>query len=156
MTIHFSKILVTTDLSEESTKAYAMANEVSSKYGATITLLSVVDTSIQFGYGGIFEMPMVYVPEALSEIVHRVKTEMDSHVQKYFPSGSIVSEVRESTGPVHHTITAFIEQEKFDLVIMATHGRSGIRRMMIGSVAEQVLRASVAPVLLVPARASVS
>lgn len=154
MTVQFRKILVTSDLSDESTKAYIMARGMADKFGSTVTLLSVVDTSIQFGYGGIFEMPMVYVPEALSEILQRVGSELEAHVAEHFAGTEVTSVVKESTGPVHHTIASFIDDGDFDLVIMATHGRSGLRRMMIGSVAEQVLRASSAPVLLVPVRES--
>jgi nucleotide-binding universal stress UspA family protein len=54
--------------------------------------------------------------------------------------------------PVHHIITDFINESGVDLVVMASHGRSGIRRTFMGSVAEQVLRASPKPVLVVPAK----
>jgi nucleotide-binding universal stress UspA family protein len=60
--------------------------------------------------------------------------------------------VRESAIPVHHIISDFIKQDNVDLTIMASHGRSGLARTFMGSVAEQVLRASPKPVLVVPAR----
>ena len=54
-------------------------------------------------------------------------------------------------GEAPDAILRFAEQRDFDLIIMATHGRSGIRRWSLGSVAEKVLRATDIPVFLVPA-----
>ncbi len=55
-------------------------------------------------------------------------------------------------GPVAQTIVDFAESEGVDLIVMSTHGRSGLDRWVFGSVAEKVLRAAPCPVFLIPAK----
>jgi nucleotide-binding universal stress UspA family protein len=109
-----------------------------------------VDTAVQFGYSGVFEMPVIYLPDAVEEIVKRVRGQLEEHILHNFPGLKVSPLVLEASGPIYHSLTALIDQERFDLVIMATHGRSGLRRALMGSVTEQVLRHSTSPVLVVP------
>ena len=124
------QILVTTDLSPDSAKALAQA------YGATITLLCCVDTSIQFGVGGAFDMPVMYVPEALTAVKERAVNDLKSHAAEHFSSISVMQRVEEAPHPVQNTIVDFIKNNPIDLVVIASHGRSGIARAFLGSVAE--------------------
>jgi nucleotide-binding universal stress UspA family protein len=55
-------------------------------------------------------------------------------------------------GPVARTIVDFAESEGVDLIVMSTHGRSGLDRWVFGSVAEKVIRAASCPVFLVPSK----
>jgi len=146
------KILVTTDLSDEALKAYPYVRSLAKAYSATFYVLTCIDTSIQLGVGGSMEMPVMYVPETIAAIKEKTITELKQHLQNHFPDECPEYIVRESAMPVHHIITDFIKESGVDLVVMASHGRSGIRRTFMGSVAEQVLRASPKPVLVVPAK----
>ena len=146
------KILVTTDLSDEALKAYPYARSLAKVYGAQIHVLTCIDTSIQLGIGGSMEMPAMYVPETIAAIKEKTINELREHVMTHFPDESPEYVVREAALPVHHIITDFIKESGVDLVVIASHGRSGIRRTFMGSVAEQVLRASNKPVLVVPVK----
>jgi nucleotide-binding universal stress UspA family protein len=147
------KILVTTDLSDEALKAYPFVRSLAKAYGAKIYVLTCIDTSIQLGIGGSMEMPVMYVPETIAAIKEKTIAELKDHLKTHFPDESPDYVVREGAMPVHHIITDFVRESGVDLVVIASHGRSGIRRTFMGSVAEQVLRASPKPVLVVPARA---
>jgi nucleotide-binding universal stress UspA family protein len=61
----------------------------------------------------------------------------------------VTIEIATREGPVPEAIVRAAEEEQIDVIAMATHGRSGLRRAVYGSVAEQVLRTSSKPVLLV-------
>jgi nucleotide-binding universal stress UspA family protein len=145
-------ILVTTDLSDEALKAYPYARSLAKAYGAKIFVLTCIDTSIQLGIGGSMEMPVMYVPETIAALKEKTINDLRQHLKTHFPDESPEYVVREAALPVHHIITDFIKESDVDLVVIASHGRSGIRRTFMGSVAEQVLRASHKPVLVVPAK----
>ncbi len=145
-------ILVTSDLSPEATKAYPFARSLARAYGAKIRLLTCIDISIQLGVGGTLETPIMYVPETIEALKEKTISELREHVKQHFPEEAPEFVVREGTTPVHHTITDVILETSPDLVVMASHGRSGLARTFLGSVAEQVLRSSTKPVLVVPAR----
>ncbi|MFO0416403.1 MAG: universal stress protein, partial [Pseudomonadota bacterium] len=63
----------------------------------------------------------------------------------------ITHEVCEAPTGVQHTITNYIANNQIDLIVMSSHGRSGIARALLGSVTEYVLRHCKKPVLVVPA-----
>lgn len=150
--MQIKKILITTDLSEESKKAYPVALSLAQCCGAEITLLSVIDTSIQFGYSGILDMPVVFVPNAVKEVRTKVLSDLEQHKADNFAGANVQVEVKEAAGPVHHAIAEYIRERPIDIVVMATHGRSGIERALIGSVSEHVVRKSSKPVMLVPCK----
>lgn len=150
----FKRIIVTTDLSDESIRAYPYARTLARSHNGKITVLTCIDTSIQLGVGGSMEMPVMYVPETLAAIKERAISELNTHIQTHFSEETANCVVREAAVPVHHMISEFIKETGFDLVIMSSHGRSGFRRALIGSVTEQVVRASTTPVLVVPVRSS--
>jgi nucleotide-binding universal stress UspA family protein len=151
-TPNIKDILVTSDLSPEAAKAYPYARSLARVYGARIRLLTCLDTSIQLGVGGSMELPVMYVPETIAALKEKTIADLREHVKTHFPEEAPEFVVREATTPVHHTITDVIKETSPDIVVMATHGRSGLARTIIGSVAEQVLRSSTKPVLVVPAR----
>jgi len=145
-------ILVTTDLSDEAIKAYPYARVMAKAFNAKLRVLTCIDTSIQLGIGGSIDVPVMYLPETIAALKEKTIQQLKEHIQTHFPEESPELIVRESAIPVHHIISDFIKQDNVDLTIMASHGRSGLARTFMGSVAEQVLRASPKPVLVVPAR----
>jgi len=150
--VNFTKILLTTDLSSEAAKAYPYALSLSQRYNARLTILSCIDTSIGYSPSGVgsLEAPSLYVAETIDELRQGVREDMRKHVAEYFRDISPHQEVREAPYEVQHSIVSFIQENPCDLVIMASHGRSGISRALVGSVAEHVLRHSKTPVLVVP------
>jgi nucleotide-binding universal stress UspA family protein len=67
-------------------------------------------------------------------------------------AGALRVESKLLTGPVANEITDFAEQGQFDLIVMGTHGRTGLRHLVLGSVAEKVVRTAPCAVLTVRVR----
>lgn len=135
-------ILVPYDFSEAAKEALKQARELGEKLGHRLVLLHVYTVPIVV-YPGIepIAMPSLLdeVTKAASVAIQRVAAE----------SGGVASLVR--AGDPAEEILAVIEETKPALVCLGTHGRKGIARWMLGSVAEKVVRASTVPVLTVHA-----
>jgi nucleotide-binding universal stress UspA family protein/4-amino-4-deoxy-L-arabinose transferase-like glycosyltransferase len=138
----YETILVPTDGSDPAAAAVDHAVDVASKYGATVHGLYVgrigdappglVDQEIASDPGGELGQ------EALDLVGERAEAAGVEYVERYVPQGSVAD-----------AILAYVEEEAVDLVVMGTHGRSGIDRLVVGSVAEQVVRESPVPVMTV-------
>jgi len=154
-TVQFKTILLTTDLSEDSVKAYNIARSLTERYGASLTLLSCIDTSMQYSSAGLgsLEVSPIYPSGQDTQAVKQIQNQLNEHIHEYFSGVALTAQVREGAVAVEHSIIAYANDQRYDLIIMASHGRSGIRRALLGSVAEYVLRHSKCPVLIVPTRA---
>ncbi len=139
-----SKILVPIDSSPFSDYAIDYAIFLSQKYGAEITLFHVIV---------LYEADVdeeVHVKQ-LEEIVKRKEQNtsglMDRHQQKFVDKNlKISSHIMRGISPPN-SILEYCEKHKFDLIIMGTHGRTGIKNWIYGSVAEKVVRLSKTAVL---------
>ena len=130
--VYLRKILVTTDLSEYSLAAMEYASSFGLLYSSTLYFLHVVD----------------------SKEGHHFRTEEEAHralnefIEKNISSDiKLVPVVR--FGHPADEIRKFAEREGVDLVVIATHGRTGLRHIVMGSVAEKTVRYSIIPVLSV-------
>jgi len=146
----YENILIPTDGSETAKSAVDHAIDHAQKYGARLHALYVVDIdAVNFGLGteqvdrikqGNFgEMTELKErAEAATGVVVDAAAEYDVDV---------VEEVR--VGTPHDVIAGYANNEGIDLVVMGSHGRSGVRRALLGSVTERVLRSTHVPVLVV-------
>ena len=148
----FDKIIVTTDLSEEATRAYAVTKELAQKHNSSITLLHVIDTSFLVAYPGIIDMPVVVSPGAIDDVRSKVEEQLKNDISKYFSDVAVTLEIGETVGSPHLAIAELVKKMGGNLLIMTTHGRSGIKRALLGSVTELVIRHSNFPILLVPSK----
>ncbi len=140
----FKKILVPTDYSELSTSAVECALVFSRMFGARIHLVHVLDT-----------IPVLAMQEVdltteavISETERNARS--DLHLFSVSRIGNVpglVEVVRK--GIAEDEIVRFAKEEDIDLIIMATHGRSGLSHVLMGSVAEKVIQQSPVPVLVV-------
>jgi len=143
----FKKILVTLDGSELAERALKPAFSLAEKFGAEIVLLRVPLTqhyvSMSSGSG-------VLLPE---ENVERDQQETEAYLRavktRWLGSAPKIRAEAISGEPAA-VILDVAETEAADLIVMSTHGRSGLSRLLYGSVAESVLRGARSPVLLVP------
>lgn len=140
-------ILLTTDLSEESIRAFAPTADLARKLGAKITLLHVVPDLLAVPYGAPLAPPPS-LPD-LSEQVDAAKKRLEELKGKIGKEVAVTVEVL-SGERIAKVVNDFAEKHGVTYIAMATHGRSGLRRMVMGSVAEAVLRQSVTPVILYP------
>jgi nucleotide-binding universal stress UspA family protein len=146
------RILITTDLSSDAVKAYPYAVAMTKQFGAELTLLSCIDTSVGYSPSGVgsLEAPSLYVAETIEDLRKTVANDLRKHIQDHFAELSPKLEIREAPYEVQHSILSFVQENPFDLIIMASHGRSGISRALLGSVTEYILRHCKTPVLVVP------
>jgi universal stress protein A len=148
-----SKILVATDFSEDSARALGYAEELARKFGAEIILLHVdqaltpVIMSPEPGTG--FDPAIFEASDRIAEERRLIaQRELDRTVNRLRESGlKARSVLRVGAAFVEIIVTA--QSEAVDLVVMGTHGRSGLVHMLIGSVAERVVRKCPCPVLTV-------
>jgi nucleotide-binding universal stress UspA family protein len=137
-------IVLTTDLSDESVRAFAPVRELAQKLGLDVTLLAVLeDLPFEPTAGGL----MAVYPDR-TQIRADWAKQMKALAAKIGPACK--QQVVVDAADVPHAICDYAKKEKADYIAMATHGRTGLRRLLLGSVAEQVVRQAHVPVVLYP------
>ena len=134
-----SKILCPTDFSTAGQTALEMATSLARDRGATLVIMHVEEPPMAYGggelYYGIEEPNREELKRMLSEVV---------------PADPAVPyEHRLMIGSPATAIVEMAERENADLIVMPTHGRTGLLRLLMGSVAEEVVRKAKCPVLTV-------
>lgn len=140
-------ILVPVDFSEGSTAALDYAMGLAGKLDAKIVLLNVVGVQV---LGAEYGMPIS--ASAIELIYEANQQELDKLVKANKDKASFARPLLE-TGDPRSVIEGTAKKLGADLIVMGTHGRRGLRRLLIGSVAESVVRSAPCPVLLVRAEA---
>lgn len=141
--LSFRTIVVPTDFSDHSLRALSYALGLAEKFGATVKILYVNEPGIQ-----VSDMAWVGVDERSLESEHarRARENLEHILAEQIPAGvSAETEVR--SGNAVEEIIAYAGETGADLIVMATHGRTGLSHMLMGSTAEQVIRKSPCPVL---------
>jgi nucleotide-binding universal stress UspA family protein len=141
----FTRILVPTDFSEPSREAWSTARRLASALGAEITLMHALMEGTLYSEGFVTTETVRGVLSAARDWAERTMREWAEDARR---EGARVQTVLR-TGPAHHQIVAAATQMKADLIVLGTHGRSGLDRMLLGSVAEKVLRLAPCAVLAV-------
>jgi nucleotide-binding universal stress UspA family protein len=139
----FKRILVPTDFSEYSVNATLVALDLAQRYDGTVTLVHV-SNPLALGMADGFAAS-AHAREELREESEQELETARTNAQKV---GSVSVEARLLTGEAATTICEFARRG-FDLIVMPTHGRSGVASVLIGSVAEQVMRLAPCPVLTI-------
>jgi nucleotide-binding universal stress UspA family protein len=143
--MEIKRILFATDFSEGSSHALPYAVDMAKQYGAKLYLVHVVyDVTKTAGW----YVPHASIDEIYDDIEKGAKAELDK---------SFIDEMRGLKdiervilkGIPYEEIAKFAEAQTIDLIILGTHGRKGIDRMLFGSTAEQVVRTAPCPVLSV-------
>ena len=148
-----NKILVGIDGSESSFNAASYANDLSKKFNSEIILLSIVPSKIHHGdSSGVFGMVSQsyfndYKKEAenwFKEIINQFGTEDNTELDK-----KIKTDVITTPFSIAASILNYAEERNVDLIIIGTRGNSGIKKMLLGSVATDVVTYSYCPVLVI-------
>ena len=136
------KVLVATDFSDGSDEALERAIEIAKPSRAAVELLHVLELVVEFPFGTTYgdEYGALYasVDRELGRRADRVRSEGLSCETKIV-EGSAAAEIAQRG-----------REMAADLIVVGTHGRTGLAHVMMGSVAEHVVRRSVSPVLTVP------
>lgn len=145
----FRNIVVPLDLSIQGARALPFAKEIARKTGSKLFLLNVLSTVHKsygaFKYAADFEKQLV-------ETLHK-------EAQDYFQSitGDLENEKLEFqtdiiSGSPADSIIRYAEEQKADLIAVSTHGASGVKRFIMGSVAQKVVQSSDIPLLVIRAK----
>lgn len=145
--VMFQRILVPTDGSGPMAEVLDAAAEVARRFGASIDVLCVVDTYADVYVSEIRvdfrEALLSWGRQNLEEAAKRLKgregVRFAVHLREDHPAEGILR---------------FARENRTDLIVMGTVGRRGIKRLLLGSVAEEVIRRAEAPVLAVRASAA--
>jgi nucleotide-binding universal stress UspA family protein len=133
------KILIPTDGTENSRQAIDRAIEIAKPVDASIHALSITsDFSFEERQDQLRSDPSDAAESAIVEAKEMVEgADLD-----------FTSSIREGT--THEQILGYADENDIEMIVMATHGRTGLQRVVLGSVAEKTIRNSTRPVLIVP------
>ncbi len=143
--IGIHSILVPIDFSVHSKNALRFAVTMAEQFRAKLHLVYVVEPTIypaDLGFG------QVVLPGVEDELRAKGAAELQGLIDKEI-GGRVDATSTVRTGNPHHEILSEAEERKVDLIIVATHGHSGVEHMLFGSTAERVVRHAHCPVLTV-------
>lgn len=148
----YKHILVTLDGSDLAERALQPAFLFAEKFGAEVTLLRVmaVDDAVAVSAGS---GPQNLKLSDMREARDRAESEEYLHaIQAQWQATGVPVSTQVAFGAPPELIVHMATQVNADLIVMSTHGRSGLNRFLYGSVAEAVLRGSQLPLLLIPVK----
>jgi universal stress protein A len=145
MEMRIQRILLPTDFSTHSAAATKYACELATRFGAELHLLHALEVHLSatptFGMG-------LDLPRYVRESRHAAEKALAGALDPQWAAGqAVVRAVVEGSPKVE--IVKYARQHDIDLIVLATHGRSGLAHVLIGSVAESVVRTAPCPVLTV-------
>ncbi|MBA4418164.1 MAG: universal stress protein [Syntrophus sp. (in: bacteria)] len=140
----FTKILYPVDFSEHTEGIVEYGVAIAKQFGAELHLLHVIPN---LNYFTPYESFLT--PENMVAIERNVESGVDKDLNSIIEKIDIPVKKVVKTGVIFMEIIDYIKTEKIDLVVMGTHGRSGIEHILIGSVAEKIVRKAPCPVLTI-------
>lgn len=139
-----NKILVPTDFSDLSLAALEYATSFAKIYDAKIYMIHVVENPTALAFHSVDISSETVLRDAEEEAENQLRDFISNKLPTVKGIMPIVRRGNASREIVHHAM-----EENFDVIIMATHGRTGFAHMLMGSIAESVVRYSSVPVLTV-------
>ena len=147
----FNRILYPVDLSEPSAKIVPYVQSVAQKFGSQIHILFAARI---FDHFASMYVPLPSISKFEKELIEGSEKRLYEFVDEHF-SEFPQTKTAVVAGDASEEIINYIQEHKIDLVIMATHGRKGMDKIIFGSVAERVVKTSPVPVMVVnPFRAA--
>jgi len=145
--MQIKRILFPTDFSETTVHTAAFAADLAEKYGAKIYILHIIyDITRDSGiYGSRMNLDSLYL-----EVRKGADEEMD-RIASTFPDNLEVQRVIRIGSP-YSDILSFADEEAIDLIVIGSHGKKGLDRVLFGSTAQKVIRRAKCPVLTVRER----
>lgn len=138
----FQRILVPTDFSPHAERALRIGADLSRRYEAQFLLLNVHEPTT-------YELPNGYVenmPSQLDRVYDAINARLIELGRTATALGACRLETRILQGDIARSIASFAGAD--DLIVMGTHGRQGLQKLLLGSIAEGVLKRAPCPVLV--------
>ena len=139
------RILVPIDFSKHSNQALAWAGDIAQRYDASITVLHVYQTLELLLPDGYVLQSATSVADLLRHVGEGLDAAKDRLV-KSAPGIPVATELRHGAAFVE--IVRLAREGAYDLIVIGTHGRTGLQHALLGSVAEKVVRKAPCPVLV--------
>jgi universal stress protein A len=139
--LKLKSILVPIDFSRISQKALDYALPLAKQFGATITLLHAIEPPP-------YSVDLAYLPKGEEFPIGSMKKELDALAKKTIEP-TILKEVIVQVGTAFEVITNLARDSEVDLIVITTHGHTGLKHVFMGSTAERVVRHAPCPVLVV-------
>ena len=145
------RILVAVDGSKPSMDASIQAIDIAKRYDAELIVLYVVSPDIRYNY--LEDVITPRLPRALKDVMMIAMQKGERHVDKVKQRASeknvkVKTDVVIGISSVVKEIIEYAEKNRVDMIVMGSRGLSGIKKMLLGSVADGVLRYSHCPVLV--------
>lgn len=137
------KILVPIDFSDFSKNALRYAIQFAENFQAKVYIVYVIEPMV---YPSDFSLGQVAIPNVEYDMQDRAKSELESLIKNEIPS-SLESEIIIRAGKPFVEIIDAAAEKDIDLIIIATHGLTGVEHLLFGSTAEKVVRKAPCPVL---------
>jgi nucleotide-binding universal stress UspA family protein len=144
----YQRILVATDGSTLSKKAVNSAIALAKLSGAELVVLKVVPRYPQSYFEGGLALPAADIAKVEKQWAEHGQAVVDAVAKSSAAKGLTVKPVIVKSDLVSEAIIATAKKHKCDLVVMASHGRKGVKRLLLGSETQQVLTHSHVPVLV--------
>ena len=141
----FKRILFPVDLSETSSKLVPYVVTMAEKFGAEIHLLFVARI---FDYFSSVYVPQDSINKFANDLLEGAKKRLEEFRAEYFEAVPSTRAVV-IPGDASEEILNYVQLKTIDMLILGTHGRKGLDKIVFGSVAERVAKAAPVPVLLV-------
>ncbi len=144
--IRLAKLLVPTDFSEDSEQAARYAVELAKRFQAEIHCIHVVDIPAD-----LLSTSAYYMTGPSEAFLDQIREESKKNLEAFAEKNLEGTQVRTAflEGSPFVEIIRYARNQEIDLVVIATHGRTGLRHVLFGSVAEKVVRKAPCPVLVV-------
>ncbi len=146
----YERILIPTDGSKVANAAVEQAVDLAEQYGAEVHALYVADTDAIAYSLGAEQVDRIRQGnfQGMTELRNKAE-EATGYVREQAENRGLTFVERHAGGQPHEMIADYARDNDIDLIVIGSHGRSGVRRVLLGSVTERVLRSTRVPVLVV-------
>jgi nucleotide-binding universal stress UspA family protein len=141
----FARILVPTDFSPQSSRAWETARRLAGALGADLFLVHVLVEAPLFSEGP-------FAGERVREVIDSMRVWVDKSLEQWAAQAraeGLAVTTQRRTGEPYREVLAAAEEFRAELIVIGTHGRGGLDRALLGSVADRVIRVATCPVLTV-------
>lgn len=136
--VGFKRVLVATDGSKYCSAAVERAIDFSQSYGGEISAVSIVDVPAEF---------YAEAPQAVDDMIYKAKGYVEE-VKKQAEASGVKAETFVKEGEAYQAIVDLAKERDMNIIVMGSHGRTGLKRLLMGSVAEKVIGYAPCPVLI--------